>query len=263
MNAPHNTPPIPSLELKEMDGAMLAFELTREIGRIFEADKYAREFVISSAMVATHLHRHQTRLVRKKFPRVPYIEHPIRVTLRMIGWGERGFHLLAAGMLHDTFEDCAKEIVLLYAVDLKGGIRPLDDDRATARRWVAQACSSETAALVHQVTNPPAPVTYDEHLQELAAGGAANRDALVLKAADLVDNPGSLAHQHGHVPDSFIAAKVYKYYPNVVLVADALRAIAAVSSERDEAVEAAVVALDDVAANLKKLATYLNIELEV
>ena len=75
-----------TIPLKDMDPAMLVFSLSEEISEI-DLDQNERSQIMAAAVVATHLHRRQTRMVRGCLPKVPYIEHPLRVTLRLIRWG--------------------------------------------------------------------------------------------------------------------------------------------------------------------------------
>jgi hypothetical protein len=293
---PDLTVQIPSIPLKEMDSAMLSFELVREIDRIFGSEKQsaadqqaARNMVLSAAMVATHLHRNQTRYVRENFPRVPYIEHPLRNTLRLIRWGARSADLLAASVLHDTVEDCAAEIVGVYFFDLgeKNSTftrasaqhqSPAQDavNQRSALRWISRAYSPATAFIVAGVTNPIDGGTYLGHLRELASPNDTvtrdqNRDPLLVKAADLIDNAGSLAHQYGQVPNTFIEKMVRKYAPAVLLVKRALSDLAfdeslnlnleAIHNPEIKAALAAVDALDLLSAQLDALAVRLGIDL--
>jgi (p)ppGpp synthase/HD superfamily hydrolase len=61
--------------------------------------------------MASFLHRKQTRFVRGDLPRVPYIEHPLRVALRLVRWGVPDAELIAAALLHDVVEDCSTELL--------------------------------------------------------------------------------------------------------------------------------------------------------
>jgi len=266
-------PLIPRVSLKEMDAAMLTFELFREVGRLFEPGK--GDLVISAAMLATHLHRNQTRYVRENYPRVPFIEHPLRNTLRMIRWGVTDPELLAGSLLHDTVEDCAKEISRMYFFGLQSGLTA-SAKQSTALIWISQAYSEKVASIVAWVTNPPKELAspasppargespYIQHLRTLVDGGLANLDPLMVKAADLLDNAGSLAHQYPGVPLAFITKMIQKYTPAVLLVGDVLHDIArseSLSPELKPEVKSAANALSLLSCTLTELALRLNLDL--
>lgn len=217
MNA-HVTPRYPRVPLKVMDGTMLLFELSREIDRVI-AESNDREMITSAASLASYLHRNQLRMIRKGLPRTPYIEHPLRVALRLIRGGETDPHTIAAALLHDVVEDCAPEMVSMFAGgDTSAHHRDKEHDRAVALDWLRSAYSPEVADAVADVSNP-----LDEDISWLDHMGTITElRSLLIKGSDLVDNPGSLIHQYGHVKDSFIISKVIKYTPGVPLVASKL-----------------------------------------
>jgi hypothetical protein len=248
------------IALKEMDAAMLAFELSRKANGIFAgtgvAQVRSREMVMSAAMVATHLHRKQTRFVRDNFPRVPYIEHPLRLALRLIRWGSTDSELLTAALLHDTVEDCSAEIVTSYFFGFSGSEAA---NQATALSWIRQSYSPVVAHTVGWVTNPPKPATWLSHIVSLVAGGSANVSPLLIKASDLVDNAGSLAHQYGQVPDAFIIKMVRKYTPGVKLILEALRQLKPGSLLYGPEIDGAITALVLLEGQLAALSQELNI----
>lgn len=210
----HSTPKYPRVPLKDMDGTMLVFELSREIDRVIE-DPDHREMVASAASVASYLHRKQRRKVRDDMAKVPYIEHPLRVTLRLIRGGENDAHTLAAALLHDTVEDCAKEMVTVFA---GGSAGTPEHNREVALYWLRCAFSPEVAAAVADVSNPlDEDIAYILHMDTIT-----ELRSLMIKASDLVDNPGSLIHQYGHVSDNFVLRQVVKYTPAVPMIAGKL-----------------------------------------
>jgi hypothetical protein len=255
-------PMIPSVPLKEMNAAMLSFELTRETDRLFADEPQQHEMVISAAMLATHLHRDQTRFVRDNFPRVPYIEHPLRVALRLIRGGATDAELVAAALLHDTVEDCVKEIVETYALGLDlrlGGSHAID--QSTALSWISRTYSPAVSFTVMWVTNVEGG-SYLGHLQELASHGVKTLAPLLVKASDLVDNAGSLIYQFGTVPLSFIIKMLRKYVPAVTIVNEALRAIQLESPDSRDDVDSAIVALTLLSNQLEEVARLVADALE-
>lgn len=194
----------PKVPLKQMDSAMLNFELLREIEKLEESD---REMVSSAAMLATHLHRNQTRKARGNKPRTPYIEHPLRNTLRLIRWGYSNSSLFAISLLHDTVEDCIPELADFFDWDHN----EFDEhqNREKAFEHLSEAYSSRVASGVEEVTNP-VEGDYHEHLKRLMNEGAPS--SILVKISDLIDNAASLPHQFGSVPSSFVTKRVPKYH---------------------------------------------------
>lgn len=191
----------PRVPLKQMDPSMLVFELDRETARLMPE---ACELITSAATMASFLHRNQTRMVRGDLPTVPYIEHPLRVALRLIRWGVDDPELIAAALLHDVVEDCSAE--LLEHFGRSGEESP---------HVVARLYGARVADLVLQVTNPIDGTSYHEHLKGLASSGSI---ALLIKASDLKDNAGSIRYQLGHGKDARLLRMLRKYHPATAVV---------------------------------------------
>lgn len=228
----------PRVHLKEMDAAGLVLELVNASRVLPFGDDASHARLLEAATAATYLHRNQTRMVRENFPRVPYIEHPLRNALRLLRWGVKDYDLLAAALLHDTVEDCASDIVRDY---VHGGHEIPSTDpielRAEALAWLTDAFGPRVADIVAAVSNPFDGTSYEEHMTHMASDPVENTEALLVKAADLIDNAGSLAHQFGSVSDAFIARMMRKYEPTVALVASALREIELDRHDMADAIE--------------------------
>lgn len=61
--------------------------------------------LIEAICFAADRHKNQTR---KGIGKVPYINHPVKVTKVLADAGEENLHLLIAALLHDVIEDTAK-----------------------------------------------------------------------------------------------------------------------------------------------------------
>lgn len=209
-----------TIPLKDMDPAMLVFSLSEEISEI-DLDQDERSQIMAAAVVATHLHRRQTRMVRGNMPKVPYIEHPLRVTLRLVRWGVTDAQTLCAALLHDTVEDAAEEMLTYYAGRPASEVKDLTEAlrRDIALDWLEDRFEMPTALFVHRVTNPvkSTGITYAEHIRSIEP-----LEALLIKASDLVDNAGSLPHQYGDVKDSFIVKRLDKYVDAVSVIIESL-----------------------------------------
>ena len=241
----------PRVPLKHMDGAMLSFELFREIDRIIP-NEIDRQKILSAAMIATDLHSGQTRFVRGNLPRVPYIEHPLRNTLRLIRWGVTNADLLVACLLHDTVEDCLAKMLRTYVgVDEHGSKLSITAQRSAAFAWLATSYSPASARIVRQVTNPVDDTTsYVDHIREMVAVG--NPHTLLTKASDLVDNAGSLSHQKDGMPQKKFTRLLERYWVPLELVRAALAELAEQITTSEAQVYAAA------AANLAKVIDALD-----
>lgn len=208
--------------LTSMDPSMLVFELDRETRRLMPVDC---ELLTSAATMASFLHRDQTRFVRGNLARAPYVEHPLRVALRLVRWGVRDGEIIAAALLHDTAEDCTAELLKHFGHD--------DED---AVGCLARLYGARVAELVAQVTNPVAcgsrdaasRAAYLEHVRALAGSDS---PAMLIKASDLKDNAGSIRYQLGHGKDQKMLSKLRKYLPAVQIMHQGLAATAVLIPE--------------------------------
>lgn len=200
----------PRVPLKQMDPSMLVFELDRETARLMPEHA---ELITSAATMASYLHRDQTRMVRGDLPRVPYIEHPLRVALRLVRWGVTDAELIAAALLHDVLEDCDEELVAVFG-----------HAGETSAACMERLYGNHVARLVVAVTNPTDGTSYLEHITGI---GCAQSEALLIKASDLKDNAGSIPYQLGHGRDEKLLRMVGKYTPAVDAVAEGLDALSA------------------------------------
>lgn len=189
----------PRVPLKQMDPSMLVFELGRTTDR--RLTPHQSEMITSAATMASFLHREQTRSVRGDMPLVPYIEHPLRVALRIVRWHHLDAELLTAALLHDVAEDCAEELCAVFG-----------EAGENALQVLARLYGGRVARLVAEVTNPVDGMSYAEHMSILARSGS---EALLIKASDLKDNAGSIKHQMGHGNDVKMLARVRKYLRSI------------------------------------------------
>lgn len=201
----------PQTPLKSMDSLQLRLEL---INAIRNYEDYDNAMVQSALQIATHLHRNQTRLYRDNMPRTPYIEHPIRVALRIKRWGYATPTSLTSALLHDVPEDCAAEAAEMWRLtDQK--LNPVE----LTLDAVGNIYGPHVGQNVRWLTNDPN-VSYQQHYLDLLEN--ASNDTVLIKAADTMDNAGSLPHQFGHVPDNMIAKLSKKYLEVLPDIAEAL-----------------------------------------
>ena len=182
------------MPLKDMDGALLTAAI-----HIHLSDRgWSQSGMIDRAiLLATWAHRSQTRANRANLPRTPYIEHPLRVTLRVLRWGCNDAAVVAAAALHDVVEDCAPDICRAY-LGLPGDL-PAEEARDIAFVYLHREFGEEVTAIVRGLTNPLHPAglarerknsLYGLHVRQAIA----DPGVCVTKAADLTDNAAGLHH---------------------------------------------------------------------
>lgn len=156
--------------------------------------------VDQALILAAIVHRDQ----RRKGTPVPYIIHPVHVAriLERHGWPE---DVVIAGLLHDAVEDLEAEDPRRRA-QLRaeyGPIAEVPDDpeafRAAVEAHIARVWGRRVLALVLDVTERKADDgTRQPWLvrkqETVAALGTSDRETVALKAADLLHNVSSIAH---------------------------------------------------------------------
>lgn len=241
---------IPTLPMKDMDGAMLTIALHDETDHLSEADG---KMLKNAVCLAAYLHRTDTRKSptqstsgKRHQPSSPYIEHPLRNTLRLARWGVKDVATLAASMLHDVVEDHAKDIVAEFTYSPAEVLASEAATRKVALAYLASVFSQEIADIVEGVSNPiidvhavpreQRNVMYVEHVaQEIAA----NPKVFLVKTADLADNALSLHHSFDVLNKGAIlrAAKYLPLMPIVLEVmdnnAEAIRALMSDAGMKD------------------------------
>ena len=141
-----------ALHLKEMDAAMLLAELMILIETKLIA-KVDYDRTTSAISFASYLHRNDMRANRAHLPQTPYIEHPLRNTIRAIRLGVDNEAIIIACLLHDTIEDHCEDIVKLF---MKIDTSNMDESkiRETALNYITEIYGAEVSMLVDAVSNP-------------------------------------------------------------------------------------------------------------
>lgn len=231
----------PTLDLKLMDAGMLSFELLSEIASMPDAD---RRVITTAAQIATRAHRDQTRSRRGPYAKVPYVEHPMRVALRLLRWGVRDASIIAAALMHDVLEDASRVIVADFArhedmLIVANGLDPEHSEtllRNAARDWLTGIFDGITISILDHVTNRVGQKRdeYAGKITEMVGramldlNGADEEKTLIsigtllVKASDLVDNAGSLQHQLECLGTTRVKRLASKYQPVIPVIQDAL-----------------------------------------
>lgn len=217
--------------MKELDSGCLTLAILTHVEQFHDADK-----IRYALNTAAYLHRHQTRANRKNLPRTPYIEHPLRNTLRLLRWDVIDTDIIIASILHDTVEDCLPEFLSII-IDISLEDADLQIQREAVYSWLTTTFSKNVSLTVRAVTNPEFPehrtleqkrVDYFEHVVKTLNGTTA---AFLVKLADFVDNATGLYHNDIPANRQRVVNLAKKYLP----VADVFIAQLPFHSMSDEA----------------------------
>lgn len=207
--------PLSSLPLKSMDPAALTMAIIETVNRRMPHDS---DRVQAALAAATFLHRNQVRGNRAKFARTPYIEHPLRVALRLLRWGVTDAGVIIAAILHDTLEDCEADI-LEHFVAIEHQYLNESEKTLAARCWMGELFGLEVLSTVVAVTNDPSPAgasreqknrLYVDHVRHTIHGNAA---AFLVKFADYMDNGAGLHHNNVPGNTGMVQRLAAKYSP--------------------------------------------------
>jgi hypothetical protein len=204
--------------LKDLDSVSLAAKLRAYFELRFPV-RYT-ERLNDAIQVASYLHRTDVRRGgRGGMPNPPYIEHPLRVALRLTALGVKDVDTYLAAVLHDTVEDHAFEFA-----DFDGVPRSATEQeaRTAAFNFIGSKFGYTTAAIVDAVSNPILPEgiskadkvkQYQEHVEKIALRSESSR---IVKFSDFVDNAGSL-HHHYEYDDPKAKYFIDRYMPLIPL----------------------------------------------
>lgn len=203
--------------LKDYDSVSLAEQIRNYFTEYFPialANKAS-----DAIQVASYLHRGDVRRgARGTSVTPPYIEHPLRVAIRLYKYfGVKDPDLIIAAILHDTVEDHA------YDFDAFQGVAISRNDTAEVARikaleFIAKHFGYRVASIVEYVSNPPAPEgqtkaekleAYHKHIEAIVK---VSPEAIILKFSDFIDNAGSL-HHHYDYGDKKVIYFVDRYTP--------------------------------------------------
>jgi (p)ppGpp synthase/HD superfamily hydrolase len=181
-----------ALELKEMDGVLLAADIRQRATSAGIPSTRLDEAIALAAWA----HRGKRRLRRGDLPKTAYIEHPLRNANRVLRWGVVSEAIVLACILHDTVEDHAGEIAAALG-------REVVDEHGAREAVLADfglRFGARAAGLVRAMSNPIGDdadageaskhQTYRRHvLSEIV-----DPEVAICKLADLADNALSLHH---------------------------------------------------------------------
>ena len=189
-------------DLKDYDAVSLA-----EILRAYFVEHFPLKDVqrLNDAIqVASYLHRDDVRRgARGKSVKPPYIEHPLRVAIRLFRYFDvKDADIIIAAILHDTVEDHPNDFADFEGVKRVGMLEILEA-RVRALDFIAEHFGRHVANIVSLVSNPligtqtkeEKIATYQKHVTQVVNFSS---DALIVKVSDFVDNAGSLHHHYDY-----------------------------------------------------------------
>lgn len=195
--------------LKEMGPALLAAAIQHQ---------FPSERVGDAIAMASFLHRKQTRGSRGSQPRDEYISHPLRNSLRAIRFNCDSEDIAIANIMHDTVEDCAREMIAIEYPDLDTSDWSEQDLQDFAIEEVIEPMfGPRVANTVRGVSNPPLPdgLTKAQKHEEYRAhviDAIEDEDTFIVKCFDWLDNAGSL-HHHVDEKPGMVKSMAGKYLP--------------------------------------------------
>ena len=205
------------MPLKALDSNQLAQTLRHEATRLgMESD------VVDSAIdLATILHAHQVRSNRGNFSKSPYIEHPLRNSLRLIRLGVSDQDVIVASILHDTVEDGARIFVKRFYNEKQHE----EDARESLKSHIQKAYGKNVAELVEAVTNDyiadsdstkmSLAEKHKVYLEHVRKNIQNNPGAFLVKVSDFIDNATGLYHNDTPERRSKTRNQALKYLPVV------------------------------------------------
>lgn len=149
-------------------------------------------YIAEAIKVATICHEGQKRR-DSKGKETPYILHPLRVALSLMGYECINMQILAAALLHDTVEDAPEKLVRYVFPDIQV---PVSDEvalRRLAYKAISVIFGEPVTGIVKRVTNPISNphaskaqkrAEYADH----AETSITTVGALLVKACDMDDN---------------------------------------------------------------------------
>jgi len=223
-DAPSISEFVKNQSLKEMDSAQLTQAILMEgVSSGMNPKKLS-----DAISLASILHYPQRRKDRRHNPADidnPYIEHPLRNSLRLIRWGCNDEDTVVASLLHDNLEDGS----LYFAEKFLGKKVPEITERAARiglGQFISDSFGKDVLKTVEAVTNelderPFSGTLQQKHqryLQHVADSVKNNPQALLVKAADLKDNAGSLNYSDRPGNEKFVKKLAMKYQPTLQMI---------------------------------------------
>lgn len=191
----------PVLKTKEMPlKEMNCDELSEELLLCFKEKTGLDSKNVANAIELAHsLHLDQKRRNRGEHDKTPYIEHPLRCSIRLLRMGVKDESVIVSSILHDSIEDCAQKFSLAYTREKfleENKAREIFDD------FLLKKFGSKVSCTIKGVTNPiqkekiSKQEKRDLYRENLAEKLQATPQIFLVKYSDFADNAGGLHHNY-------------------------------------------------------------------
>ena len=189
--------PVRRDSLKDMNANDLSHEIFLRL-ELMDVDSNEFSDILELTSI---LHAEQRRRPRVPGQEALYIEHPLRVSLRLLRQGVKDPATIKGALLHDAVEDGS----ITFARDFLGE-QDVDEPRARERfiSFISESHGRDTAAVVSAVTNDYVPEEQKAHRskeeknrlyrEHVVREINSDERALLVKLSDFLDNGGSLHH---------------------------------------------------------------------
>lgn len=179
------------------------------------------EQIDSAIALASILHSHQKRGPREGLDsdKAPYIEHPLRNTLRLIRLGVKDQDIAIGALLHDTVEDGSVQFVEKF--HNKKADEP--EARKVLSSHIKNAYGTRVSEIVQAVTNDYVPLKevqrksleerHKEYRDHVISQISSDSGAYLVKISDFIDNATGLYHTDIKGSEKATLKRATKYHP--------------------------------------------------
>lgn len=177
------------------------------------------ETIDSAIALASILHSKQYRGPRHDIDKAPYIEHPLRNSLRLLRLGVKDQDIVVGSLLHDTIEDGSEQFVKRF----QNRKLPEIEARKELSNHIANAYGERTRYLVESVTNEHTPLKevqakslkerHDEYRHHVIEQISKDPGTYLIKISDYIDNATGLYHTDVKGAEKATMKRAIKYLP--------------------------------------------------
>lgn len=219
------------MSLKHMNDSELAETIILESEALgFDTNRIAKAIAL-----AAELHGDQNRKGnRGNVSNPPYIEHPLRNTLRLIRLGCRDEPIINGSTLHDTVED-GSEVFAKRKSSESASTKNIPLARKELTVHIEVSFGKDTAEIVLAVTNdlPPhnggKPLSVDQkhaiYVEHLRQQILKSPGAYLVKISDFIDNATGLHHGVGTMDPVKLSNQARKYLKAIPVFEEGLRTL--------------------------------------
>lgn len=176
------------MALKDMDTALMSSELRL---------RFPNGPMSNAIDMAAYAHRHQRRSLAGKLASTAYVDHPLRVALRLARYGVTDENVVLGAVLHDAVEDGREDLATMNGRALDSNV---EVQHSAALKTVEEVFNSQVADIVNGVSNKPVKLegTREEknsaYLAKVTKSIESDPRAALVKFSDWVDNAVGLYH---------------------------------------------------------------------